>query len=237
MTDYGFDALRGIPDKMSPWGLQLAQPYPSDYGEYVLIEVAPADVELHHQVEVIDENGETLRGVGVMFGFPGGGGQTGPIPRNNHWRGSPAIINGNYQVTNYAGYAQHTFQSGGEDIWVWDINEDGALELPSPIVKNCRWVGTPTGRFEHTGVKLRFQKRRKGVQPRGDLLKELLWRIETLEHQEEEQAQIIVNLRKKAELSNRKITALEQRCASLAEQLQLIRQQQIDDNSLMRGNK
>ena len=179
--NYGFDTLKGIPEKMTPWGLQLEQPYPSDYGEYVLIEVAPADVELHHQVEVVDENGEPLRGAGVMFGFPGGGGKQGPIPRNNYWRGSPAIINGNYQATDSSGYAQHTFQAGGEDIWVWDIDEDGVLELPSPIVKNCTWVSTPVGRFEHTGVKLRFQRRVKGVKPRVQRLDEIEVRLAVLE--------------------------------------------------------
>lgn len=236
MTNYGFDALKGIPDKMSPWGLQLAQPYLSDYGEYVLIEVAPADVELHHQIEVIDENGEPLRGVGVMFGFPGGGGKQGPVPQENHWRGSPQIINGNPQVTNYAGYAQHTFQAGGEDIWIWDINEDGVLELPSPIVKNCRWVGTPVGRFEHTGVKLRFQRRDKRVQPRINLINELVLRIETLERQETVQMQVINNLQDKVELSSRKITALEQRYSEL-QRAQLEAHRRSDYNALMGDNE
>ena len=48
-------------------------PFPSEFGEYALIEVDQADIELHHQVEVIDESGEPLRGVWVIFGFPGGG--------------------------------------------------------------------------------------------------------------------------------------------------------------------
>lgn len=230
MTNYGFDTLRGIPDKMSPWGLQLAQPYPSDYGEYVLIEVAPADVELHHQVEVIDENGEPLRGVGVMFGFPGGGGQPGPTPRNNYWRGSPTIINGNYQVTDSSGYAQHTFQAGGEDIWVWDIDEDEVLELPSPIVKNCRWVGTPTGRFEHTGVKLRFQRRDKRIETKSD-------RLDDLEHRLGEQVKINVNLQSRIERMEIKVTALEKRYSDLYQRIELESQRRDSYNALMEGNE
>lgn len=179
--NYGFDALKGIPEKMSPWGLQLEQPYPSDYGEYVLVEVAPADVELHHQVEIIDESGDPIRGLWVIFGFPGGGPDLGLTPTENHWRGAPAALKGNAQVTNYAGYAQHTFQSGGEDIWVWDLNDEGILKLPSPIVKNCTWVSTPVGRFEHTGVKLRFQRRTKDIKPRAQRLDEIEARLAALE--------------------------------------------------------
>ena len=71
--DYGYEPLRGIPEAMQPWNLKLELPYPSEFGEYVLIEVDQADIELHHQVEVIDESGEPIRGVWVVFGFPGGG--------------------------------------------------------------------------------------------------------------------------------------------------------------------
>lgn len=230
MTNYGFDALRGIPEKMSPWGLQLEQPYPSDYGEYVLVEVAPADIELHHQVEVIDENKEPLRGVGVMFGFPGGNGDPGPAPATNHWRDSPSLIRGNFQVTNYAGYAQHTFQAGGEDIWVWDINEDGVLELPSPIVKNCKWVGTPVARFEHTGVKLRFQRRDNRVELRTD-------RVDRLESSVNELTEINRNLQSRIELHERKIANLENRYSELFRRVQLEAQRRSNYDDLMEGNE
>ena len=181
--NYGFDALTGIPSKMAPWGLHLEQPYPSNFGEYVLIEVAPADVEQHHQVEIIDESGDPIRGVWVIFGFPGGGPEIGLTPTESHWRGAPAVLRGNAQTTNYAGYAQHTFKSGGEDIWVWDLDDAGILRLPSPIVKNCKWVSNPVGRFEHTGVKLRFQRRTIGITPRAQRLDELEARIAALEAQ------------------------------------------------------
>ncbi|MCB0196089.1 MAG: hypothetical protein KDJ65_29325 [Anaerolineae bacterium] len=181
--NYGFDALKGIPSNMAPWGLKLEQPYPSNFGEYVLIDVTPSDIEQHHQVEVIDENGEPIRGVWVIFGFPGGGPDLGLTPSETHWRGAPAVLRGNAQRTNYAGYAQHTFKDGGEDIWIWDLDEDNVLKLPSAIVKDCTWVTTPTGRFEHTGVKLRFQRRMEGVKPRTQRLDELEARISALEAQ------------------------------------------------------
>jgi len=181
--DYGYEALMGIPDEMGPWNMTFNAPYPSDYGEYVLVECEQADIELHHQVEVIDESGNPLRGVWVIFGFPGGGPDIALTPKQNYWRGAPAVLKGNAQRTNGAGYAQHTFQSGGEDIWVWDIDKEGVLRLPSPIIKNCTWQRTPVGRFEHTGVKLTFQRRMKGVVPRHQRFEELEARVAALEAQ------------------------------------------------------
>lgn len=179
--NYGFDALTGIPSKMAPWGLSLDQPYPSKFGEYVLIEISQADIEQHHQVEVVDEHGDPLRGVWVIFGFPGDGPSINLPPTQNYWRGAPSVLKGNAQTTNYAGYAQHTFKSGGEDIWLWDLDDEGVLRLPSPIVKGCKWTSTPVGRFEHTGVKLRFQRRTIDIVPRGQRLDELEARIAALE--------------------------------------------------------
>jgi hypothetical protein len=179
--EYGYEALMGIPEPMQPWNLRLELPFPSGFGEYVLIEVDQADIELHHQVELIDESGDPLRGVWIIFGFPGDGPSIPLNPRENHWRGAPAVLRGNAQKTNYAGYAQHTFKTGGEDIWVWDVNREGVLKLPSPIVQNCTWVRTPVGQFEHTGVKLRFQRRQNDVVPRRQLLEELEARVKALE--------------------------------------------------------
>jgi len=179
--DYGYESLKGIPEAMQPWNLKLELPFPSEFGEYALIEVDQADIELHHQVEVIDESGEPLRGVWVIFGFPGGGPDIALGARENYWRGAPAVLKGNAQRTNYAGYAQHTFKTGGEDIFLWDVDRQGVLRLPSPMVQNCTWVRTPVGQFEHTGVKLRFQRRQNGVVPRRQILEDLEARVKALE--------------------------------------------------------
>lgn len=179
--NYGFEELKRIPDEMDPWGMRLEWSFPSEFGEYVLIEVDQADIELHHQVEVIDENGAPLRGVWVIFGFPGGGPGIDLFPRENYWRGAPAVLRGNAQRTNYAGYCQHTFQRGGEDIWVWDVDKEGVLKLPSPIVHNCNSVRTPIGQFEHTGVKLVFQRRQVGIVPKQQRFEELEARVSVLE--------------------------------------------------------
>ncbi len=183
--DYGYEALFGIPQGMRPWNMLLELPAKSsqDFGEYVLVGVEQAGIELHHQVEVIDESGDPLPGVWVIFGFPGGGPEINLTPSRNFWPGSPVVLRGNAQRTPLTGYVQHTFKSGGEDIWVWDLDEEDALKLPSPIVKNCTWVSTPTGRFEHTGVKLTFQRRVKGVVPRQQRLSELEQRVADLEEQ------------------------------------------------------
>ncbi len=182
--DYGYEAQFGIPDGMGPWNLRLELPTPSEFGEYVVVAVEQAGIELHHQVEVLDEDGKPLRGVWVIFGFPGGGPSIGGLnPRRNFWRGSPSVLNGNAQKTPVTGYAQHTFAGGGEDIWIWDLNADGDLKLPSPVVKNCTWQRTPVGRFEHTGVKITFQRRTVGVVPEKQRLNELEARIKTIEEQ------------------------------------------------------
>lgn len=179
--DYGYEAVKEIPEAMEPWGLKLQLPTPSEYGKYALIEVDQADIELHHQVEVIDESGAPLRGVWVIFGFPGGGPSINLGAKENYWQGAPAVLRGNAQKTNYAGYAQHTFQGGGEDIWIWDVDRKGVLKLPSPVVQNCTWVRTPVGQFEHTGVKLRFQRRQNDVVPKQQRLEELEARVKALE--------------------------------------------------------
>jgi hypothetical protein len=179
--EYGYESLKRVPEAMQPWNLSIELPFPSEFGEYVLIEVDQADIELHHQVELIDESGDPLRGVWIIFGFPGSGPSIPLGPRENYWRGAPAVLRGNAQKTNYAGYAQHTFKEGGEDIWVWDVDREGVLRLPSPIVRNCTWQRTPVGQFEHTGVKLRFQRRQKDVIPRRQRLETLEARVKALE--------------------------------------------------------
>lgn len=179
--NYGYRELFGIPPEMAAWGMSLQLPYPSEFGGYALVEVEPADIELHHQVEIIDESGDPLRGVWVIFGFPGDGPDINLYPRENHWRSAPSVLKGNAQKTNAAGYAQHTFKTGGEDIWIWDVGTAGVLKLTSTIVKGCKWVGPPAGQFLHTGVKLRFQRREAGVVPRQLRLEALEARVAALE--------------------------------------------------------
>ena len=183
-VDYGAVAQMGIPNAMKPWNLRLEQPYPTDFGEYVVVDIQQAGIELHHQVEVIDEDGDPLSGVWVIFGYPAGGGKDfgGLQPSGqNYWRNAPTVINGNAQKTPITGYAQHTFHSGGEDIWIMDVDGNGDLKLPSVIVKNCEWRRTPVGMFEHTGVKVTFQRRRAGYVPVVNQLEMMAARIAALE--------------------------------------------------------
>lgn len=163
--NYAYESLYQIPPAMGPWNLRLENPQPSEYGQYVLVGCEQAGIELHHEVEVIDESGFPLRNVWVIFGFPGGGPSIGLGYRRSYWQNAPAVLKGNAQKTSGGGHARHTFQSGGEDIWIWDIDAEGDLKLPSPIVRNCTWQRTPVGMFEHTGVRLTFQRRRAGVIP------------------------------------------------------------------------
>lgn len=139
MTTYP-DALTHIPAEMQAWGLQLITAEPSEFGQYVLIGVEQASIEGHHQVEIVDEDGKPLRGIEVIFGFPGGGPPINMPVRINYWRDAPTVLRGNGQRTNSAGYAEHTFATGGEDIWVWHRNKEGDLLYPSPIV-NLDLVG------------------------------------------------------------------------------------------------
>lgn len=160
-----YEKLWNIPDPMHPWQMRLNVPMASDFGEYALVDCQQAGIEQHHEVEVVDENGFPLSGVWVIFGYPGGGPNIYLPVRRNYWSDAPAVLKGNVQKTSLSGVVQHTFQSGGEDIWIWDIDAEGDIKLPSPIVHNCAWQRTPVGAFEHTGVRLTFQRRRVGVVP------------------------------------------------------------------------
>ena len=181
---YGYEALEGIPTpEMDKWTLGF---HPSEfsekYGRYVLVEVQPAGIEMHHQVLVLDESGVPLRGVWVVFGFDTGRALNDRAEKIA-WVNHPQDPRGNPQKSDAMGYAQHTFGSGGEDIWVWDVQADGLLELPSWIIKNCTWVAAPVaGAWSlHTGVKLIFQRRREDVEPRGPRLDRLDNALKALE--------------------------------------------------------
>lgn len=184
---YGYKELRRIPNAMLPWNLRLILPPGSLWpgkaaGKYALVGVDQAGIEMHHQVEVADEDGRPLSGVWVIFGFPGGGPDLGRLnPKENYWPGSPSVLRGNAQKTNFSGYAQHTFGTGGEDIWIWDLDDSGILKLPSAIVKNCTRQSTPTGWSNHTGVRLLFQRRRDDIVPRVQRLQRLEQRVEILD--------------------------------------------------------
>lgn len=224
---FGYNALEAIPAAMTAWNLNINPPLISQNnpGQYVLGGVEQAWIEQHHQVEILDESGDPLPGVWVIFGFPA---SQKPVinlkPATNRWFQSPAVLIGNAQRTNRMGYAQHTLGEGGEDIWVWDL-QDGLLELPSPIIKNCSFIAAPeAGAWSlHTGVKLIFQRRREDVEPRGRRLDRMEAAIHSLEERivslesgsgangqngNETQALLLDNLKLKVELLEIKVAAL-----------------------------
>jgi hypothetical protein len=83
------------------------------------------------------------------------------------------------------GYAQHTYGSGGENIYLWPIEqfEEDRVLLPSPMVTNCIWIGTeaPGADFIHTGVQLTFQRRRQDIEPAAVYRARLEGRVQALE--------------------------------------------------------
>ena len=175
--DYGHDVLLGIPEAMDDWGMALDLYPATEFGKYVLINCEQADIETHHQVQVIDEDGLPLAGVGVIFGYSSGP-LVAPKPRVNYWSQGPRALNGNFQRTDPAGCAKHTYGQGGETIWIWDVDRDGVLKFSSDIVQNCNWV---PARFNHTGVKLTFQRRKAGVVPLKQRLADIEQRLAALE--------------------------------------------------------
>ncbi len=187
---YGYAALENTPPEMDPWTLGFHPSHGSKYGRYVLVEVRPAYIEMHHQVQVIDEDGIPVRGLSVIFGF-----DTGPHINLKAdkiaWENHPEDLRGNHQRTDAMGYAQHTFYEGGENIFLGAI-EDGVLR-PSPMVTSCSWIGpgkSPIAPFIHTGVILTFQRRKAGVIPRRMYLNRLEARIETLKSAQAKLAQL-----------------------------------------------
>ncbi|MCB0192022.1 MAG: hypothetical protein KDJ65_08770 [Anaerolineae bacterium] len=168
---YGYSSLDGIPEAMHPFQIgHVEHPLINSRnpGQYVLVDVEPADIEQHHQVYVIDEHGDPLPGVWVIFGFGSGKNLNALKPKEMLWTNGPGDLHGNAQRTNRMGYAQHTFgPETGETVWLWDVR-DGRLDLPSVIVHSLKWLDAGfAGLFVHTGVKLTFQRRRKDVEPRG----------------------------------------------------------------------
>ncbi|MEM7345420.1 MAG: hypothetical protein AAF485_14360 [Chloroflexota bacterium] len=164
---FGYNALEGIPEEMGAWTLGWRYEEATDYGQYVVVGVEPAWIEMHHQADVLNEHGDPLPGVWVIFSMPGN--TNNPInlmPRVQLWD-RYSMLTGNAQRTNRMGYAQHTYGSGGEEIFVWDIHND-RLELPCPTITSSSWIGTEDGgHFIHTGIKVTFQRRRHDVEPQG----------------------------------------------------------------------
>lgn len=186
--EYGYDELLGPNDVGLKHGMGVVRPYPSEYGEWVLVGYDHSSEEQHHQVQLIDEDGDPIMGVWVIFGYPGGDGKdySHLIPMINHWRGSPQVLRGNAVKSDGSGTAKHTTGSGGEDIWVWDVQENAAgvkvLELPSVVVRNNRILNIGGGGTnEHTGAKLTFQRRLAGVVPKAARLEDLERRMSIIE--------------------------------------------------------
>jgi hypothetical protein len=181
---YGYNALDGIPEAMHTFQIgQVEHPVLNSRnpGQYVLVDVEPAYIEQHHQVDVIDEHGDPLAGVWVIFGFGSGKNLNALKPGVMLWANGPGDLRGNAQRTNRMGYAQHTFgPETGETVWIWDVQND-RLELPSVIVRSLKWLDAGyAGLFIHTGVKLTFQRRRADVEPRGRRLDRMEAEIERL---------------------------------------------------------
>lgn len=234
--NYGFDALNRIPKEMKPWGLTLEHPvFPGKLGQYVVVDISQATIEQHHQVEVINEDGDPLPGINVIFGFGSGPDLSYLKPDETNWFGNqPSVLRGNAQVTDASGYAQHTFGSGGEWVFVWDLDDTGLLKYPSPILKDANWRRVGDGaRFEHTGIKVVFQRRDLSVVPKEDRLNESLARIDDLEHRLNEN----VNLLSRIDGLERKITNLENRYSELLQRVQLEAQRRSSYDELSRGKK
>jgi hypothetical protein len=182
---YGYNALDGIPDAMDAFQIGHVE-HPiltsKNPGQYVLVNVEPADIEQHHQVYIFDEHDDPLPGVWVIFGFGSGKNLNILKPSNMLWTQGPADLHGNAQRTNGMGYAQHTFgPKTGETVWIWDVRDD-KLELPSVIVHSLKWLdASKADLFVHTGVKLTFQRRRTDVEPRGRRLDRIDAAIATLQ--------------------------------------------------------
>jgi hypothetical protein len=168
---YGYSDLFAVPEAMTRWNLRINNPVPSRYGYFAVVKIEQATIEMHHQIIVLDEHGEAAPNIGVGFFYPGGNGPSAPHPNRNYWR-DPPIVNpaGNWQVANYGGYAQHTYNDGGETIVCWHMDDNGDLLYPSAAVYNAIWLdnssqGTQDVRFLHTGVKVTFQLRRPEIVP------------------------------------------------------------------------
>jgi hypothetical protein len=184
--DYDYKEIQKFPDRMDKWNLKLHRYDPTQYGKYSLVDVTPAHIEMHHQVEVIDEGGDPLRGVWVMFGFHTGYDYGHLMYDVSEWN-AYSVLRGNMVKTNAMGYAQHTYKDGGEDIFIWDIDDQKHQKLSSDVVSHCIWLSSSNHNsidvpFLHTGVRLVFQRRVVGipVKSQRQQIKELQDELNTL---------------------------------------------------------
>lgn len=177
--DYGIEQLSGIPSEFTSRGVRLDYVEPTKFGKYCLVGIEDSSEEQHHQVDVIDESGDPLKGVIVVWGYPGGGPDLGLSPSISYWPLAPAVLRGDSEVTGQDGSVKHVVKSGGEDCWIWDLDERRALKCSSDIVRNLQWISTPKN--QHTCIKLTFQRRLAGVMPKQQQDKLNMLRLAALE--------------------------------------------------------
>ena len=165
---YGYEKLTEPPANMQPWRkrhLRFVEPKNvPPAGEYVLIDCRPAldDKEFQHQVLVLDEQGRPLPGIRIVVAYSDG--EPISLPRHSDWEHGETDLRGKSYRTDGSGRASHpTGKTGGERIWVWDIDDDGDLKLASIKVQGCAVVNED--RYHNRGVHLTFQRRKAEHQP------------------------------------------------------------------------
>ncbi len=165
---YGYEKLTEPPANMQPWRkrhLRFVEPENvPPAGEYVLIDCRPAldDKEFQHQVLVLDEKGRPLPGIRIVVAYSDG--EPISLPRHSDWEHGETDLRGKSYRTDGSGRASHpTGKTGGERIWVWDIDDDGDLKLASIKVQGCAVVNED--RYHNRGVHLTFQRRQAEHQP------------------------------------------------------------------------
>lgn len=164
------------PASLSDWGSYVELNTPSEAGGYVLIDAQPSPIEQQHIVKVVDEAGQLLDNVMVIFGYDSGASISRPSGRP-YWK-MPAVIKGNAQRT-LNGLAYHTVGEGGETIFPLDPL------YPPTMVHNATWRPMAhKGWNNHTCLLLTWQLRRAGVpvMSLSEQLKQLRERLAELEY-------------------------------------------------------
>lgn len=177
------DRLKQKPPEMNNFKtLSLDMEQPTVAGLYYSIEVQQATAELRHEAMVVDQDDRPLAGVAVLFGYDTG--DKHPLPSLDYW-GKFGELRGNLQYTNGAGEAFHTFKDGGEDIFVVDYQVENGIQCiarASDVWWNCPSVNVGGGgRFEHTGVRIKFRRYTPGVGTHADVHADIEARLKALE--------------------------------------------------------
>ena len=171
-----YQPLDRIPADFSEWGARLTKAEPTATGVFRLVNIRPTAPKSFEEqriiVLVLDENGQAMPNVPVVFGY-----STGPVVApylnwNTPYPPAKALVvntQGSGQIEQIQGSAVKPGEPGGVTVYI------GESDISSDAVSGCGMLAS------HEGLHLTFQLYRTGVKPINERLDSFEARLEALE--------------------------------------------------------